>query len=106
MGQAGKGTGQGGGRGRAERGTGQGRECVCGSSLRLCRPSQRQPFLAGWMVEHDEKATDRFLIKATEHGLSAVDVQLLSKDCERPGPRGRPRSWHPSPRVTVFSSPQ
>uniref|UniRef100_A0A8C6C9C3 Lipocalin/cytosolic fatty-acid binding domain-containing protein n=1 Tax=Monodon monoceros TaxID=40151 RepID=A0A8C6C9C3_MONMO len=58
------------------------------------------------MVEHDEKATDRLLVKAMEHGLSAVDVQLLSKDCKRPGPRGRPRSWHPSPRVTVFSSPQ
>uniref|UniRef100_A0A8C9DXB7 Lipocalin/cytosolic fatty-acid binding domain-containing protein n=1 Tax=Phocoena sinus TaxID=42100 RepID=A0A8C9DXB7_PHOSS len=46
--------------------------------------------LYSWMVEHDEKATDRFLVKAMEHGLSAVDVQLLSKDCERPGPRGRP----------------
>ncbi|TKC51709.1 hypothetical protein EI555_013281 [Monodon monoceros] len=42
--------------------------------------SLRQPFLAGRMVEHDEKATDRVLVKAMEHGLSAVDVQLLSKD--------------------------
>ncbi|KAB0392268.1 hypothetical protein E2I00_006836 [Balaenoptera physalus] len=32
------------------------------------------------MVEHNEKAMDRFLVKALEHGLSAVDVQLLSKD--------------------------
>ncbi|KAM9083269.1 uncharacterized protein AAG666_017296 [Megaptera novaeangliae] len=41
---------------------------------------QRQPFLAGRMVEHNEKAMDRFLVKALDHGLSAVDVQLLSKD--------------------------
>ena len=85
-GQAGKGTGQGGGWGRAGRGTGQGREGVCDSSLRLCPPSQWQPFLAGRMVEHNEKAMDRFLVKALEHRLSAVDVQLLSKDRECPGP--------------------
>uniref|UniRef100_A0A8C0CP10 Lipocalin/cytosolic fatty-acid binding domain-containing protein n=1 Tax=Balaenoptera musculus TaxID=9771 RepID=A0A8C0CP10_BALMU len=38
------------------------------------------------MVEHNEKAMDRFLVKALEHGLSAVGVQLLSKDRECPGP--------------------
>ncbi|XP_007459074.1 PREDICTED: epididymal-specific lipocalin-8 [Lipotes vexillifer] len=32
------------------------------------------------MVEHNEKAMDRLLVKAMEHGLSAVDVQPLSKD--------------------------
>lgn len=55
---------------------------------RACRegvpggPSQPRPFLAARTLDHNEKATEKFVEKAVEQGLSVSDVQLLTKDCE------------------------
>lgn len=45
-------------------------------------PVSRSPFLAGRTLEHNEKATEKFVEKAVEQGLSVSDVQLLTKDRE------------------------
>nr|XP_025118007.1 epididymal-specific lipocalin-5 isoform X1 [Bubalus bubalis] len=40
-------------------------------------------------LEHNEEATEKFVEKAVEHGLSVSNVQLLTKHCEcRAGGRG------------------
>lgn len=56
-------------------------------------PASRAPFLAARTLDHNEKATEKFMEKAVEQGLSVSDVQLLTKDCEcRAGRPGGPPS--------------
>lgn len=72
----------------------------------LGAPASRAPILAGRTLEHNEKATEKFMEKAVEQGLSVSNVQLLTKDCECRA-RGRgPPSWELSPHFPTVSSPQ